>query len=195
MSDAGRKRGAGEGGENSYRGNNGPFGAAGTAGALTSSSISSKKARQPSYDEATASSSNGHPSAIIAPHCTYGTVDAKECPHTMVSLLFPRERVSLFSQGCLLLSRTFGGRPQAATAATTASGRLKRLSKRALNSVLFSEGQCEGSSSAAVCPEQQYDPLLRGAAVSVPSYECNSSVVPRDFARLVPRYRLTQTAL
>eukprot|EP00904_Undaria_pinnatifida_P013858 jgi/Undpi1/9602/HiC_scaffold_27.g12058.m1 len=83
MSDAGRKRGAGEGGENSYRGNNGPFGAAGTAGALTSSSISSKKARQPSYDEATASSSNGHPSAIIAPHCTYGTVDAKECPHTM----------------------------------------------------------------------------------------------------------------
>ena len=95
MSDVGRKRGADEDTGFSSLDSSGPLGASGAAGALSSSSISAKKPRQPSgqQDEATSntSSSNGHPSAIIAPRCTFGTRDSKECPHIMVSCFISRE--------------------------------------------------------------------------------------------------------
>lgn len=50
---------------------------------------SAKKARHSVLDGAAATAvngdSNGHPSAIIAPRCTYaGSKGAEECPHIMV---------------------------------------------------------------------------------------------------------------
>lgn len=124
MSDVGRKRGASGDAEGSYRESSGTLDAAGVSGALTSSSISSKKARQPSgqQDEARSntSSSNGHPSAIIAPHCTYGTRDAKECPHTMVSFVVARE--SPLNSACSSRGRLPTAYRQAVAAATAAAG-------------------------------------------------------------------------
>lgn len=65
-------------------------GAAPSGGAAMSSA---KKARQsaPPATSSAAAESNGHPSAIIAPRCTYASSKgAEECPHIMVRGSAPR---------------------------------------------------------------------------------------------------------
>lgn len=89
MSDAGRKRGAGgEGGVYSSGGGSGGSGGSGIrgSGAAPSDAMNAKRAKQvaPRLARADSSTSNGHPSAIIAPLCTYPAVEAQGCPHTMV---------------------------------------------------------------------------------------------------------------
>lgn len=86
MSDAGRKRGAGgERGVSSSGGGSGGSGIYGS-GAAPSNAMNPKRAKQvaPRLARADSSTSNGHPSAIIAPLCTYPAVEAEGCPHTMV---------------------------------------------------------------------------------------------------------------
>jgi len=57
-----------------------------TPGVAATNMSSAKKARQSAPEPAAAAAdSNGHPSAIIAPRCTYATSKgAEECPHIMV---------------------------------------------------------------------------------------------------------------
>lgn len=75
-----RKRGARE--TRSSSSSSAAGGAAASGGAAMSSA---KKARQAAPAPAAAAESNGHPSAIIAPRCTYARgKGAEECPHIMV---------------------------------------------------------------------------------------------------------------
>lgn len=85
MSDIGRKRGAAPdaGGP--------PLSNTVTGTGPSSSSLNnSKRIKQEAKQQSLTSLDNGHPSAIIAPRCTYGLDGAKECPHVMVSGGEPR---------------------------------------------------------------------------------------------------------
>lgn len=89
MSDAGRKRGAG--GERAVDSSGGGGSGSGIdgGGAASSCAMNAKRAKQvaPQLARADSSISNGHPSAIIAPLCTYTASNAQACPHTMVRII------------------------------------------------------------------------------------------------------------